>query len=172
MIFGHLAVSALEHRYVQVPFVPVMAAAVVPDIIDKIMHYGFGQHASGRMWGHTLVGVAVSSLVALALFGKRNAIGWIVGYISHLVCDSGGVVPWFAPLVQYEFPPAMDFITTLWTGLTKPTLILEFGIAIWAILALKPRFIETIRLSAPMPGRHFPAQSDDARGTTCASERS
>ena len=172
MIFGHLAVSALEHRYAKVPFVPVMAAAVIPDIVDKIAHYGFGQYASGRMWGHTLVGVVVSSLIALALFGKRNAIGWMVGYISHLVCDIGGVMPWFAPLVQYEFPPAMDFFTTLWTGLTKPTLIVEFGLAIWAIMALKPTFTETIRPLGRRPGRHFPQQRDDARGTTRVSERS
>lgn len=172
MIFGHLAVSALEHRYLGVAFVPVMAAAVVPDVVDKIAHYGFDQYASGRMWGHTLIGAVVSSLIVLAFFGRQNAIGWALGYLSHLICDMGGVVPWFAPFVHYEFPPAMDFITTLWTGLTKPTLIVEFGLAIWAILALKPKFIATIRPFVPRPGRHFPQQREVARGTTRGSERS
>ncbi len=133
MIVGHLAISALEHRYVKAALVPVMASAVFPDLVDKIAHYGFGQHASGRMWGHTLLGVLITSVAVFLLFGRLNAASWALGYLSHLVCDIGGVVPWLAPFVAYEFPPAMDFMTTLWTGLTKPLLLVEIALCVWAI---------------------------------------
>lgn len=96
MIIGHLAVSALEHRYVKAALVPVMASAVFPDLVDKIAHYGFGQHASGRMWGHTLLGALITSAAVFILFGRHNAASWALGYLSHLVCDIGGVVPWGA----------------------------------------------------------------------------
>lgn len=164
MIFGHLAVSALEHRYAKAAFVPVMAAAVMPDIVDKIAHYGFGQNESGRMWGHTLIGMLISSLVVLLFFGKVNAASWALGYISHLICDIGGVVPWFAPVVQYEFPPAMDFMTTLWTGLTNPLLFLEFGLTIWAVVALKPQLVQRIGMSLPGPGKRTHRSRDGRRG--------
>ncbi len=166
MIVGHLAISALEHRYVEAALVPVMAAAVFPDLVDKIAHYGFGQHASGRMWGHTLLGALLTSAVVLALFGRHNAASWALGYLSHLVCDIGGVVPWLAPFVTYEFPPAMDFMTTLWTGLTKPLLLVEIALCAWAAIALRPRIPQVVRLrlrgsTKPMPQQNTRPQSGD-----------
>ena len=137
MLFGHLAVSALEHRYLKVPLVPVMAATILPDAVDKVSHYVLGDNASGRMWGHTLVAALLSSLIILVLFGKHHALGWGLGYLSHLVCDVSGVVPWFAPFVTYEFPPSEDFLTTLWAALTRPLLILEVLLSAWALLALR-----------------------------------
>jgi hypothetical protein len=72
--------------------------------------------------------------------GVRNAAGWALGFLSHLICDVGGVVPWFAPFVRYQFPPATGFLTALWAGLTQPSMILELALVVWAILALRPRF--------------------------------
>ncbi len=166
MIVGHLAISALEHRYVEAALVPVMAAAVFPDLVDKIAHYGFGQHASGRMWGHTLLGALLTSAVVLALFGRHNAASWALGYLSHLVCDIGGVVPWLAPFVTYEFPPAMDFMTTLWTGLTKPLLLVEIALCAWAVIALKPRIPQVVKLrlrgsTKPIPQQNTRPQNGD-----------
>lgn len=140
MLFGHLAVSALEHRYANVEFVPVMAAAVLPDVVDKISHYVLGQTATGRLWGHTLVGVVVSSMVVWLAWGRRSALSWAVGYLSHLVCDIGGVVPWLHPFVTYQFPPAYGFETTLGIALTNyPRMALETALLIWAFVALRPR---------------------------------
>ena len=139
MIFGHLAVSALEHRYAKVDFVPVMAAAVVPDLVDKVAHYLLGSTEFGRLWGHTLVAALLSTFIVLVLFGRRSATSWGLGYLSHLVCDIGGVVPWLHPLVSYDFPQAESFETTLWMGLTQPRILLELALLIWAYIALKPQ---------------------------------
>jgi hypothetical protein len=140
MIFGHLAVSALEHRYVKVEFVPVMAAAVLPDGVDKVSHYVLGQAENGRLWGHTLIGVFASTLIVLLFWGKRSALSWMLGYLSHLVCDIGGVVPLLHPFMKYEFSPAYDFKTTLGMGLSNyPRLVLELALSIWVFAALRHR---------------------------------
>ena len=34
MIIGHVAVSALAHRYLKADLIPVMAAAAIPDVVD------------------------------------------------------------------------------------------------------------------------------------------
>ncbi len=139
MLFGHLAVSALEHRYVKVEFIPVMAAAVAPDVFDKAAHYLFDSTGTGRLWGHTLLAALLSTLLVLLLFGRRSAASWGLGYLSHLVFDIGGVVPWLHPFVAYEFPVAESFQATLWEGLTRPTILLEIALSIWAYLALRPQ---------------------------------
>ncbi len=125
MIIGHLAVSALEHRYVKAALVPVMASAVFPDLVDKIAHYGFGQHASAG-WG-THYGALLTSAVVLALFGRHNAASRALGYLSHLVCDIGGVVPWPAPC-HMSFRRRWTLHDRPWTGLTKPLLLVEIAL--------------------------------------------
>ncbi len=61
MLFGHLAVAALQHRYTKSALVPVTAAAVFPDAVDKVAHYVLGYNATGRMWGHTLIAAGLTS---------------------------------------------------------------------------------------------------------------
>ncbi|MGC9348076.1 MAG: metal-dependent hydrolase [Anaerolineae bacterium] len=146
MIFGHLAVSALEHRYAKAEFIPVMAAAVLPDVVDKVSHYVLGQGEVGRLWGHTLIGVFASTLIVLLVWGKRWAASWALGYLSHLVCDIGGVVPLLHPFVAYEFPPSYDFRTTLGMGLSNyPRLALETALSTWAFAALRSCIRPTLR---------------------------
>ncbi|MCJ7549766.1 MAG: metal-dependent hydrolase [Anaerolineae bacterium] len=138
MLFGHLAVSALEHRYVRAAFVPIMAAAVFPDMLDKITHYALDLTNSGRMWGHTLLAALITSGVVLILWGRRAAASWALGYLSHLVCDVNNVVPWLYPLVTYEFPVSEGFWATLWASLTDtPRMLLETGLAVWALATHK-----------------------------------
>ena len=139
MLFGHVAVAALEHRYAKAEFVPVIAAAVAPDLVDKVAHYVLGISSFGRLWGHTLFAAFLSTFVVLLLFGRRNAASWGLGYLSHLICDIGGIVPWLYPLVSYDFPPAEGFQTTLWMSLTRPGILLELALVIWAYFALRPQ---------------------------------
>ena len=74
MIFGHVAVSALAYRYLKADFVPVMAAAVVPDVVDKVAHYVFNQGEGSRWMGHTLIVVAVTT-VLVYLIRSRVELG-------------------------------------------------------------------------------------------------
>lgn len=140
MLFGHLAISALEHRYAKAALVPVTAAAIFPDAVDKIAHYVFGQYATGRMWGHTLLAALLTSLVVLGLFGKHNAASWMLGYFSHLICDIEGVIPWLAPFVTYDFSPPRSFVMALWSALTRPLIIVEALLSIWAVIVIWQEF--------------------------------
>ena len=137
MIFGHVAVSALAYRYLKADFVPVMAAAVVPDVVDKVAHYVFNQGEGSRWMGHTLVVVAVSTVLIHLLWGKRAARSWVLGYMLHLFGEFGGVVPYLYPFVQYEFPYDYSFTETLSLSFTNlPRMALELSLCLWAGLAL------------------------------------
>ncbi|MBN1246816.1 MAG: metal-dependent hydrolase [Anaerolineae bacterium] len=143
MLFGHLAVSALEHRYLKAEFAPVMVAAVFPDAVDKVLHYVAGQTEAGRSWGHTLFAVLVTTVLVRGIWGQQNARSWALGYLSHLLCDIGGVVPWLYPLAAYEFPVSEGFAMTLWQSLTNiPKMILELALSIWALVGLWPRVVD------------------------------
>ena len=138
MLFGHLAVSALEHKYLKADLTPVMIAAVLPDAVDKVLHYTLHRAPTGRLWGHTLLGAGVSTAIVLLLYGRRRAASWALGYLSHLLCDMGSVVPWLYPWITYDFPPSHDFRTTLWMSLTNLTqLTLEILLTLWALIVMR-----------------------------------
>jgi LexA-binding, inner membrane-associated putative hydrolase len=150
MLFGHVAVSALEHRYVKAEFAPVMVAAIFPDLLDKIAHYALGLTGSGRMWGHTLPATLITTGIVLALWGKRAATTWALGYLSHLVCDLNNVVPWLYPLATYEFPESEGFEATLWASLTDtPRMLMETGLSVWALIANRPNLRVLVLKHAP-----------------------
>lgn len=137
MIFGHVAVSALAHRYLKADLVPVMVAAFVPDVVDKVAHYVFDQGEGSRWMGHTLVGVAVSTAMIALLWGRRPAQSWALGCLLHLIGEFGGVVPYLFPFVQYQFPYDYSFAETLSLSLTNlPRMVLEMGLCLWAGVAL------------------------------------
>lgn len=66
-----MAVSALEHRDIRAAFDLVMAAAVLPDRLDKTTHCALDLTDSGRMWEHTLSAALVTTAVVPAL--RANA---------------------------------------------------------------------------------------------------
>ncbi len=163
MLFGHLAISALQHRYLNAEFVPVMVAAVMPDAIDKVLYYGIGQTPSGRLWGHTLLVALLSSAIVLLVFGKRSATSWALGYLSHLIADIGGMVPWLYPFVTYEFPRPESFGTTLWMSLTRPGILIEILLVIWAFIAFRPILQALFEKSPPLTLRALNGYIRDGR---------
>ena len=55
-----------------------------------------------RFMGHTLLAAV---LVAFALCLKQICgLFAVVGYVSHLLLDSAGFVPWSCPFKGYDFP--------------------------------------------------------------------
>ncbi|MBN1877551.1 MAG: metal-dependent hydrolase [Anaerolineae bacterium] len=138
MLFGHLAVSALAHRYLKVEFVPVMVAGVFPDIVDKTLCQGLHWLPSGRMLGHTLLAFAFSTAVVGLIWGKRTAWSWAVGYLGHLLGDAYSEVPWFYPFVSYTFKPSPDLWENLLKTLLNPVqMTVEILLTIWAVVALR-----------------------------------
>ncbi len=98
MLFGHIAVSLLQHRYLKADLAPVVAGGLFPDVLDKTMCQVLHVTPSGRMWGHTLLGLAISSLIVDIACGPRSARAWAIGYVGHLVADTGRQVHGCTPL--------------------------------------------------------------------------
>lgn len=69
----------------------VAAATLLPDLVDKPLGWWLGVLPGGRTFAHSLL-VAVPAIVLVALVGwflhaHRSAIGFAVGYLSHLLGD-------------------------------------------------------------------------------------
>lgn len=138
MLFGHLAVSVLQHRYLKADLVPVVVAGVFPDIVDKSMCYGLHVVPSGRTWGHTLLSMGLSTVMVSLIWGWRTGYSWALGYLGHLLGDFGSALPWFYPFRPYEFPSPSP---SLWTIVRRlftnpPALSFELALSVWAIAAL------------------------------------
>jgi hypothetical protein len=135
MLFGHLAISLLQHRYLKVDLAPVVAGGIFPDVVDKTLCQVLHVTPSGRMFGHTLVGLAVSTAVVGLLGGRRRAQSWALGYLGHLLGDVGGFIPWLYPLVPYDFSAGSPgLLEILRWALTDPARMgLELALSVWAV---------------------------------------
>jgi hypothetical protein len=137
MLFGHLAVSVLQHRYLKVELAPAVAGGMFPDVLDKTLCQVLHWTPSGRMWGHTLVGLVASTAVVGLFGGRRVAWGWACGYLGHLLGDIDALVPWLHPLVQYDFSQGSPGLLEIFRrALTNPVkMALELVLSAWAVAA-------------------------------------
>jgi hypothetical protein len=135
MLFGHLAISVLQHRYLDADLAPVIAGGVFPDVMDKTLCQVLHLTPSGRMFGHTLVGLAASSAIVRLLGGRRAARSWALGYLGHLLGDMGDFVPWLYPLVPYDFSRGSPgLLEILRRTLKDPAAMgLELALSAWAV---------------------------------------
>ena len=135
MLFGHIAVSLLQHRYLKADLAPVVAGGLFPDVLDKTMCQVLHITPSGRMWGHTILSLVLSTFTVGIARGRRTAIGWAVGYIGHLVADTGGQVPWLYPFASYVFKPSPSFreILKRWAE-DRREIVIETGLLVWGLL--------------------------------------
>jgi hypothetical protein len=132
MIIGHLGVAALQHRYLKADLAPVFIAGIAPDIVDKTLCQLLHFLPSGRMFGHTLLGLTVSSLIVSLIWGKRAGWSWAIGYLGHLLGDIGHTIPWFYPFMQYEFNSSPSLWETILRKLHSPLeLSFELFLCIW-----------------------------------------
>jgi len=133
MLLGHLAVSALLHRYLKVDLSPALLAGVFPDIVDKTLCQVLHLTQSGRFFAHTLAVLGLSTIGIGLVWGWRKALSWALGYLGHLLCDISWFVPWLYPFVQYDFPVSKDLQEIIMEKLSNPvTIILEMVFVIWA----------------------------------------
>jgi hypothetical protein len=135
MLFGHLAISVLQHRYLRADLVPVIAGGILPDVVDKTLCQVLHLTPSGRMFGHTLVGLAASTLVVGLLGGRRAAWSWALGYGGHLLGDAGGFLPWLYPLVRYDFSQGSPGLLGILRHVVEDPgrLGLELALSAWAV---------------------------------------
>jgi hypothetical protein len=132
MWLGHLAVSWLLHHYLEVEPGPVLISGVFPDIVDKGLAQGLKLTPSGRMFAHTLLGLAGSTTAAGLIGGRSTALSWGVGYLGHLVADSAGFIPWFYPFVRYNFYGSKRGMTEAFRRALLKKNWLEWGVLLWA----------------------------------------
>ena len=140
MIIGHVAISLLEHRYLDAELTPVVVGGLFPDIVDKTLCYVLHVTPSGRMYAHTALGLAASTLFAWLLGNKRTARGWALGYAGHLLADGADTLPWWFPFRGYTFRPSpkIDEILKRFFE-NRGELVLEAVLLGWAVLALLAR---------------------------------
>lgn len=133
MLLGHLALPTLLKHYLDVEPFPVYAGSLFPDVLDKALYVG-ELTENGRSTAHTLLGLAVSTLMVGLLGGRGRARAWSLGYLGHLLCDMGGHVPWLSPFKTYAFVSRRE---SLWRKLARAFLqvgLLEAGLIFWAAL--------------------------------------
>jgi len=137
MLIGHVGMALLQHRFLDAELVPVMAGGLFPDALDKTLCQVLQVTRSGRMWGHTVLGIVVSTMLVGVLVGRRAARDWLLGYLGHLLADSEGPVPWWYPFKTYTFEQSLSFVEIFHHFAENQTdIILEFTLLALGLLAL------------------------------------
>jgi hypothetical protein len=133
MLFGHLAVSALLHHYSKADLTTVMVAGIFPDAVDKTLCRVLHLTPNGRMYGHTLLSLGLSTAIVGLFRGRHIAWSWALGYFGHLVSDSHGFVPWLYPFVTSDFTkPTPSFGFLLWQLMDPKRIGIELALSVWA----------------------------------------
>ncbi len=91
-LFGHIGITAAAARAADrdVDLRPVMALAILPDVIDKPLAFLFPRlvHGSTRGFAHTLLAAGlVLALAALLRRRLRRPLFWWACYSGHLLLD-------------------------------------------------------------------------------------
>jgi len=138
MLFGHVAVSVLQHRYLKADLKQVVVAGVFPDVVDKALCHTVHLTPSGRMLGHTLLALSISTLAVRWIWGQRAARSWALGYLGHLIGDLGDFLPWLYPFVQYNFPQRVPTLfEILRRALADPIKIgLDVALSVWVVVEM------------------------------------
>ena len=133
MIIGHLAISILESHYLDTDIRPTVAGGLFPDVLDKSLCQVLNVSRNGRLWGHTVLGLVLSTVIVGATGGRRAGRDWALGYVSHLLADLEGPIPILYPYATYTLPDSPPISETLHRFVTDPRKLLpELALAIWA----------------------------------------
>jgi hypothetical protein len=103
ILFGHLGITAFLGSLLSLSLFAVFIGALLPDAIDKIL-YLLGFTTTTRFIGHTLfLGILLPLIAYIILRKKLITLSLSFGYWLHLLEDATRFVPWFYPLVSYDF---------------------------------------------------------------------
>lgn len=122
---AHIAIPAIIAFLFFLPALYAAIGGLLPDIFDKAI-YALGLSPCGRFFGHTLFFGPLLALITFALTKNKKFAGaiWLGTYVHLLQDIPDGFVPWFYPVVNYNFVcPPLAF---------QPT---AFGIA-WEVIGL------------------------------------
>lgn len=108
---GHLAIDLIlvssANRMIGkniIPMWPALIAAILPDIVDKVVTDYLHWMPFGRNYLHNLTAVFVG-MGFLWLLSRRWEIGvsWAIGLMGHLIGDFV-FIPWLWPWFDYSWP--------------------------------------------------------------------
>jgi hypothetical protein len=131
MLLGHLAIPIILNHYTPVHPAPLVAGSLFPDVMDKSLKI-IGLAPNSRTISHTALGLALSTAAIYAAEGNTAAASWGAGYLSHLLGDGRGFVPWWYPFLSYVFRRSQR---TFWQSLfhaLRSTGWLEAFLLLWA----------------------------------------
>jgi hypothetical protein len=140
MIFlGHVAAASLAAKAFGTDLRAGLAVSMFPDLIDKPVRWVFRLTPNDRIPAHTLLGWTLSTAVALALFGRRFARGWAVGYGSHLLCDEvnahlnpGRIYFWW-PFRRYAMHTGPTGLKSSLNDFSPASLVVEGAVVLCAL---------------------------------------
>lgn len=100
---GHLGIALIIASIFYLPVAAFVIGVFLPDIVDKgLAVLGFLE--CGRSVGHNVFFAVGAGLVALvATRNKGIALAIFFGVLLHLAQDSTHFVPYFYPVVEYDF---------------------------------------------------------------------
>ncbi len=101
--FGHLGITILLGTFLRLPILFLAIGVLLPDVVDKVF-FEFGFLPCGRSFAHNLFFGPIVSLALFLLTRKKNiSLAILFGSYMHLIEDLRNFVPWFYPLVNYNF---------------------------------------------------------------------
>jgi hypothetical protein len=156
MLLGHLAIPIILSHYTPVHPAPLVAGSLFPDVMDKSLKI-VGLAPNSRTISHTALGLGLSTAAIYLAEGGTAAASWGAGYLSHLLSDSRGFVPWWYPFMGYTFRRSQR---TFWQSLfhaLRSTGLLEAFLLLWALWLVISRYRpKYLRPNCSDPGA-FPA---------------
>lgn len=100
---GHIGIALLISTLLYLPAVFVIAGVLLPDIVDKALLVS-GFTVCGRFFGHTIFFGPIVSLITYIVTRRKDlALAVLFGSYMHLLQDIGRFIPWFYPIVDYQF---------------------------------------------------------------------
>ncbi len=103
IFFGHLGITIFVGMLLSLSIIPVIVGVLLPDVVDKLF-FTLGLLPCGRSFAHNIFfGPIVASIVFVLTRKKNIAIPILFGSYMHLLEDAKSFVPWFYPIVNYNF---------------------------------------------------------------------
>jgi len=153
LLFGHIGITLFIASLFFLPVLGAVVGVLLPDIIDKGM-FVLGIWPCSRFIAHTVFFFPVAGLVTYAITrNKKLAIAVALGALLHISQDVHDFVPFFYPVVQYDFaalcPTTIQIVFTPYVIATE-----TIGLVLLIfVLGFNDKFVQVRRLFWKLLGR-------------------
>jgi hypothetical protein len=119
---AHMGITLIFASLLGMPLFAALVGGLAPDVVDKIF-FAIGLSPCGRFFAHSIFFGPIIAGIAFLLTKRRDvALAILFGSYIHLLLDARYFLPWFYPLVEYNFycPPTTvspDLVDLLFEGI-------------------------------------------------------